>query len=193
DTGTGKEVVARAIHEASKRSHLPMVTVNCAALPENLLEAELFGHLKGAFTGAANHRVGRFEQADGSTIFLDEIGELPLDLEVKLLRVVQEREFQRLGSSETVKVDLRIITATNVDLAKRVDEGRFREDLYYRLNVVAIRTPSLRQRLTDVPALVGHLIEKVCRAEDLPLKLVTPAALWRLSEHSLPRNEPELD
>src|SRR5437867_10130462 len=121
ETGTGKEVVARAIHAASDRSRLPMVTVNCAALPENLLEAELFGHVKGAFTGAANHRVGRFEQANGSTIFLDEIAEMPLDMQAKLLRVLQEREFQRIGSSETISIDLRVIAASNADLGKRVD------------------------------------------------------------------------
>src|SRR5207247_3111273 len=137
---------------AGARSRLPMVTVNCAALPENLLEAELFGHVKGAFTGATNHRVGRFEQANGSTIFLDEIGDMPLDLQAKLLRVLQEREFQRLGSSDTVKVDLRIIAASNVDLTKRIEEGRFREDLFYRLNVVPIRTPTLRERQADIPA-----------------------------------------
>jgi transcriptional regulator with GAF, ATPase, and Fis domain len=165
ETGAGKELVARSVHAASPRSRLPMVTVNCAALPENLLEAELFGHVKGAFTGAANHRVGRFEQADGSTIFLDEIAEMPLDLQVKMLRVLQEREFQRIGASDTVKVDLRIISASNVDLARRVDQGRFREDLFYRLNVVRLRTPPLRERLSDVPALVEHLIRKVCGRE----------------------------
>src|SRR5207247_1864444 len=121
ETGTGKEMAARAIHSASKRSRLPMVTVNCAALPENLLEAELFGHVKGAFTGATNHRVGRFEQADGSTIFLDEIAEMPLEVQAKLLRVLQEREFQRIGSSETISVDLPIIAASNADLGKRGD------------------------------------------------------------------------
>ena len=193
ETGTGKEVIARAIHAAGPRSRLPMVMVNCAALPENLLEAELFGHVKGAFTGAANHRVGRFEQANGSTIFLDEIAELPLDLQAKLLRVLQEREFQRIGSSETVKVDLRIIAASNVDLAQRVTEGRFREDLFYRLNVVPIRTPALRERPSDIPALVEHLMAKICRTEQIPLKRVTPQALSRLAEYHWPGNVRQLD
>src|SRR5204863_8682533 len=139
-----------------------MVTVNCAALPENLLEAELFGHVRGAFTGAANHRIGRFEQANNSAIFLDEIAEMPLEMQAKLLRVLQEREFQRIGSSETIRVDLRIIAASNVNLARRVDEGRFREDLFYRLNVVRICMPPLRDRLSDIAALVGHLMLKIC-------------------------------
>ncbi len=193
ETGTGKEVVARAVHAASPRSRLPMVTVNCAALPENLLEAELFGHVKGAFTGAANHRVGRFEQANGSTIFLDEIAEMALEVQAKLLRVLQEREFQRIGSSETVKVDLRIIAASNVDLAKRVDEGRFREDLFYRLNVVPIRIPALRDRPTDIPLLVDHLVKKICRTEEIALKQVSQQTLWRLSEYSWPGNVRQLE
>ena len=193
ETGTGKEVVARAIHASGGRSRLPMVTVNCAALPENLQEAELFGHVKGAFTGAANHRVGRFEQADGSTIFLDEIAEMPLDLQAKLLRVLQEREFQRLGSSETVKIDLRIIAASSADLGKRVDEGRFREDLFYRLNVVPIRIPPLRERVTDIPALVDHLVKKICRAEEIPVKRVSQQTLWRLSEYNWPGNVRQLE
>src|SRR5258708_17254529 len=136
ETGTGKEMVARAIHSAGPRSRLPMVTVNCAALPENLMEAELFGHVKGAFTGAANHRMGRFEQADGSTIFLDEIGEMPLEVQAKLLRVLQEREFQRIGSSETISGDLRVSAASNVDLARRDDEGTVPEYLFHPLNEV---------------------------------------------------------
>jgi DNA-binding NtrC family response regulator len=193
ETGTGKEAVARAIHAASNRSRLPMVMVNCAALPEHLLEAELFGHVKGAFTGAANHRVGRFEQAHGSTIFLDEIAEMPLELQAKLLRVIQEREFQRIGSSETVHVDLRIVAASNAELAKRVDLGKFREDLFYRLNVVPIRTPPLRERITDIPALVYHLVEKICDLEDILPKQVSPQAMWRLSEHAWPGNVRQLE
>ena len=193
ETGTGKEVVARAVHSSGPRSRLPMVTVNCAALPENLLEAELFGHVKGAFTGAANHRTGRFEQANGSTIFLDEIAEMPIELQAKLLRVLQERELQRLGSSETISVDLRIIAATNSDLGKRVDEGRFREDLFYRLNVVPIRIPPLRERAADIPALVDYLVKKICRAEDIPAKQVSHETLRRLTEYAWPGNVRQLE
>ena len=193
ETGTGKEMVARAIHDVSSRSRLPMVTVNCAALPENLLEAELFGHVKGAFTGAGSHRVGRFEQANGSTIFLDEIAEMPLEVQAKLLRVLQEREFQRIGSSETIRVDLRIIAASNADLGRRVDAGRFREDLFYRLNVVPIRLPALRERPSDIPALVDHLARKICRAEQIAIKQVSPQALWHLTEYSWPGNVRQLE
>jgi transcriptional regulator with PAS, ATPase and Fis domain len=193
ETGTGKELVARAIHAASSRAQLPMVTVNCAALPETLLEAELFGHVKGAFTGATNHRVGRFEEADGSTIFLDEVSEMSLEVQAKLLRVLQEREFQRIGSSETIPVDMRIIAASNTELGKRVDEGKFREDLFYRLNVVPIRVPPLRERLSDIPALVDHLVKKICRMEQIPAKTVSAETLWRLCEYSWPGNVRQLE
>ncbi len=160
ETGAGKEMVARAIHMASDRAHLPLVAVNCTALPENLLETELFGHVKGAFTGAITHRVGRFEQAHRGTLFLDEVGDLPMDIQAKLLRVLQEREFQRIGSSETVKVDVRVIAASNIDLAQAVRVGKFREDLYYRLNVVPLRVPALRERPSDIPLLVRPAIGK---------------------------------
>jgi DNA-binding NtrC family response regulator len=193
ETGTGKEVLARAIHMASNRSHLPMVAVNCHALPENLLEAELFGHVKGAFTGAIAHRIGRFEQAHRSTLFLDEIGDLPLDLQAKLLRVLQEREIQRLGSSETVSLDVRVLAATNTDLAESMRQRTFREDLYYRLNVVPIRVPPLRERLSDIPLLVHHFVEKVCRQEDLPPRQVARETLDRLSDYSWPGNVRQLE
>jgi transcriptional regulator with GAF, ATPase, and Fis domain len=170
-----------------------MVAVNCSALPENLLEAELFGHVKGAFTGALNSRVGRFEQADGGTIFLDEIGDMPMDLQAKLLRVLQEREFQRLGSSETVKVDVRVVAATNADLVQRIREGKFREDLYYRLNVVPLALPPLRERLSDISLLVSHFIEKVCRNEGLPEREIGPEALLRLEQHDWPGNIRQLE
>ncbi len=193
ETGTGKEIVARAIHLASGRSNLPLVAVNCNALPETLLEAELFGHVKGAFTGAINHRVGRFEQAHRSTLFLDEIGDMPLDLQAKLLRVIQERELQRLGSSETIRLDVRIIAASNADLAERVSQGKFREDLYYRLNVVPIRMPSLRERPADVPLLAHHFIDKICRIEDIQAKEIVPAAMDRLCAYSWPGNVRQLE
>jgi len=193
ETGTGKELAARAVHLASPRRRAPWVAVNCSALPDNLLEAELFGHVKGAFTGAIHNRVGRFEEAQGGTLFLDEIGDLALDLQAKLLRVVQEREFQRLGSSETVRLDLRIVAATNCDLLRRVGEGRFREDLYYRLNVVPLHLPPLRQRPADVPVLARHFVQKICRFEQLPSKTLAPEAVARLSGCSWPGNVRQLE
>jgi DNA-binding NtrC family response regulator len=193
ETGTGKEMAARAIHMASPRASRPMVAVNCSALPENLLEAELFGHVKGAFTGAVQQRIGRFEQANNSTLFLDEIGEMPLELQAKLLRVLQEREFQRLGSSETVRVDVRVIAASNVDLEERVRQGKFREDLYYRLNVVPIQMPPLRQRVSDLPELVSHFVDKICRLEQMPIKSVAPETLDRLAAHPWPGNVRQLE
>ena len=193
ETGTGKEMAARALHMASLRAHLPLVAINCHALPESLLEAELFGHVKGAFTGAANHRIGRFEQAHRSTLLLDEIGDMPLNLQAKLLRVLQEREFQRIGSSENVQVDVRVVAATNIDLVERVRAGHFREDLYYRLNVVPIRLPTLRERSGDVPLLVHHFLDKIARQEDMRVKEITPEALDRLRRHSWPGNVRQLE
>lgn len=193
ETGCGKEVVARAIHAASPRASKALVPVNCAAIPENLLEAELFGHVKGAFTGATAARIGRFEQADQGTLFLDEIADLPLDLQAKLLRALQEREFQRVGSSETVRVDVRVIAATNVELSERVKQGRFREDLYYRLHVVPIRIPSLRERVPDIPLLARHFVKKVCEQERLPAKMVSAEALERLCRYSWPGNVRQLE
>ncbi len=193
ETGTGKEMAARAIHMASPRAQARMVAINCSALPENLLEAELFGHTKGAFTGAISNRIGRFEQANKSTLFLDEIGDMPIELQAKLLRVLQDREFQRLGSSETIKVDVRVIAATNADLAERVKQGKFREDLFYRLNVVPLPMPSLRKRTTDVPMLVSHFIKKVCQAEEIPLKRLAPEALERLCAQQWPGNVRQLE
>jgi DNA-binding NtrC family response regulator len=193
ESGVGKEMTARAVHAASPRAHRPMVCVNCSALPENLLEAELFGHVKGAFTGAVNMRIGRFEQAHQSTLFLDEIGDMPLDLQAKLLRVLQEREFQRLGSSETIKVDVRVVAATNVDLLERVHQGRFREDLYYRLNVVPIRVPSLRDRPEDIPALVEHFIEKISREEGESPKSLAPGVIEALQQQDWPGNVRQLE
>ncbi len=193
ETGTGKEMVARAIHMASGRGHLPLVAMNCNAIPAALLEAELFGHVKGAFTGAISHRQGRFEQAHRSTLFLDEIGDMPFDLQAKLLRVIQERELQRLGSSETIRLDVRIIAASNADLAERVREGKFREDLFYRLNVVPIRVPALRERLADVQVLVLHLIDKICKLEDVGPKQISPDALERLCSCTWPGNVRQLE
>lgn len=193
ETGTGKEMAARAIHQASNRSQKNMVCVNCSAIPENLIEAELFGHVKGAYTGAIGSRIGRFEQAQGGTLFLDEIADLPFDLQSKLLRALQEKEIQRLGSSETLKVDVRVIAATNADLLARVREGRFREDLYYRLNVVPIYMPALRDRSGDVAPLVDHFVHKVCAAEGIPAKNVAPAALEALRSYAWPGNVRQLE
>jgi DNA-binding NtrC family response regulator len=193
ETGTGKEVVARAIHHASNRSEMPLITVNCSAIPENLIEAELFGHVKGAFTGATAARTGRFEQAHRGTIFLDEIGDLPLDLQSKLLRALQEREFQRVGSSDTMRVDVRVLAATNVNLMERVRSGRFREDLYYRLNVVPLRVPSLRERAEDIPLLARHFIDYVCEQERIPVKQVSADAMLELARRPWPGNVRQLE
>lgn len=193
ETGTGKEMIARALHLASPRASMPMTAVNCSALPENLLEAELFGHVKGAFTGAVGPRVGRFEQANRGTLFLDEIADLPFEVQTKLLRVLQEREFQRVGSSETVRVDVRVIAACNVDLSDRVRQGRFREDLFYRLNVVPIELPPLRDRLEDIPMLVRYFIAKVARHECMPLKHAGCETLERLRRYQWPGNVRQLE
>lgn len=193
ETGTGKERVARAIHAASLRSTAEMVAVNCGALPETLIEAELFGHTKGAFTGATGTRSGRFEQAHKATLFLDEVVEIPLPLQTRLLRVLQERELQRVGSSETIKIDTRIIAASNCDLAQRVAEKRFREDLYYRLNVARIHVPPLRDRASDIPELVEYFVEQVCRREELPAKTFSADAMRRLTDYEWPGNVRQLE
>ncbi|PWU01390.1 MAG: Fis family transcriptional regulator [Terriglobia bacterium] len=193
ETGTGKELAARALHLAGPRRTHPLIAVNCSALPATLMEAELFGHVRGAFTGAVQARIGRFEQANGGTLFLDEIGELPLDLQAKLLRVLQEREFQRLGSSETVRVDIRVVAATNCDLARKIESREFREDLYYRLNVVPLHLPALRDRLDDVPLLAAHFVDKICSAEGLPRKALSPEAVGRLCGYLWPGNVRQLE
>jgi DNA-binding NtrC family response regulator len=192
ETGTGKELVARAIHLASPRAEGPLVAVNCAALPETLLESELFGHEKGAFTTAIQQRKGRFELAHGGTIFLDEVGEVPLTMQAKLLRVLQERCFERVGGTETVEVDVRVITATNKDLRKLIAEGQFREDLYYRLNVVKITLPPLRERREDIPLLAAHFTEKYCRLAASP-KPISPEAMEVLLSYDWPGNIRELE
>ena len=193
ETGTGKEVAARAIHQASNRSATRMVAINCAALPDHLLEAELFGHTKGAFTGAVNARIGLFEQAHRGTIFLDEISEMPLQLQTKILRVLQEREVQRIGSSEPVPVDVRVIAASNQNLIKAVAQRRFREDLYYRLNVVALRMPPLRERLSDIPELARHFLEKVAAQESAATKRIDASALDVLMRYGWPGNVRQLE
>jgi DNA-binding NtrC family response regulator len=193
ETGTGKELAARALHMASARRRAPWVAVNCSALPEHLLEAELFGHVRGAFTGAVQNRVGRFEEAQGGTIFLDEIGDLPLDLQAKLLRVLQEREFQRLGSSETIRLDVRVVAATNCDLTERIEQGKFREDLYYRLNVVPIQMPPLRERREDIRPIASFLVAKICKWEGVAPKQLSVEAAERLSSYSWPGNVRQLE
>jgi two-component system response regulator AtoC len=193
ETGTGKEVVARAIHYNGPRKDQPLVCVNCAAIPANLLEDELFGHVKGAFTGAHQHRVGRFEQANRGTLFLDEVGSMPLDLQVKLLRVLQEREFQKVGGTASIKVDVRIIAATNEDLLTQVRSGEFREDLYYRLNVIPIHIQPLRQRREDIPPLVSHFVKKFCAEQQVAVKRVSHDAIKHLVAFDWPGNVRQLE
>ncbi len=192
ETGTGKELVARAVHQASPRHAAPFVAVNCAALPESLLESELFGHEKGAFTSAAGQRKGRFELAHGGTIFLDEIGEIPLAMQAKLLRVLQERRFERVGGSQTVEVDVRVVAATNRDLLRLAKEGKFREDLYYRLNVVKIDLPPLHERPEDIALLAEHFVHKFSRPGSTP-KQIAPEAMEALLQHRWPGNIRELE
>jgi DNA-binding NtrC family response regulator len=193
ETGTGKEMCARAIHAASDRAGQPLVALNCSAIPEHLLEAELFGHTRGAFTGAIIDRAGRFEEANGGTLFLDEIGDMPFDLQAKLLRVLQEREVQRLGSSKTIKVNVRIIAASNLDLLEAVKQRRFREDLYYRLNVVPIRMPALRDRSGDVAVLARHFVTKVCAFEGIEPKEIYNETLAKLASYDWPGNVRQLE
>ena len=193
ETGTGKELIAKAIHFNSQRKDQKMVSINCGAIPENLLESELFGHVKGAFTGAVQTRIGRFEQANGGTIFLDEIGNMPLALQVKLLRVLQEREFERVGGNSTVKVDVRIIAATSSNLEQMVKDGTFREDLYYRLNVIPIDLPPLRERREDIPLLVQRFIEHFCETHKLDLKTISPHVLKVLMAYDWPGNVRQLE
>jgi two-component system response regulator PilR (NtrC family) len=193
ESGTGKELVAKAIHANSPRSEKPFIVVNSGSLPNDLLESNLFGHVKGAFTGAVYAKKGLFELADKGTLFFDEIGNVPLETQSKLLRVMQEREFMRLGGVDTIKVDVRIVAATNIDLRRAVEEGHFREDLYYRLNVIAIQLPSLRQRKEDIPALVSHFMEKYSRENSKPVAGVTPGAMQVLMDYDYPGNVRELE
>lgn len=192
ETGTGKELTARAIHQHSPRKNRPLVTLNCAAIPEQLLEDELFGHVKGAFTGAQNAREGRFEKADGGTLFLDEIGEMSLAMQAKLLRVLQEREFEKLGSSRTMKVDVRVVAATSANLEHRIEEGHFRADLYYRLNVVHLRVPPLRERAHDIRPLAEHLLTRFCSNAGLPLKSIDEHVWPVLTAYHWPGNVRQL-
>jgi two-component system response regulator AtoC len=192
-SGTGKELVAKAIHYNSPRRERPLVTVNCSAIPKELLESELFGHVKGAFTGAVALKRGLFEEADGGSLFLVEIGELSFELQVKLLRVLQEREMRRVGDTRSVKVDVRLIAATNRDLAQAVKEGLFREDLYYRLNVIPIVLPDLKDRTEDIPLLVGHFLMKYAKEADPPIEGISKEAMRLLLEYDWPGNVRELE
>lgn len=193
ESGTGKELLARAVHNLSSRKKRALVKINCAALPATLIESELFGHEKGAFTGAVTQKIGRFELADGGTIFLDEIGEMPLDLQAKLLRVLQEGEFERVGSAKTLRVNVRVIAATNRDLEKEIDEGRFREDLYYRLNVFPIVSLPLRERKEDIPLLVQHFCQKHGPDVGRTIDVIPPAVIEALTAYHWPGNIRELE
>jgi formate hydrogenlyase transcriptional activator len=193
ETGTGKELIARAIHNFSERRERALVKVNCAAIPTGLLESELFGHEKGAFTGAIAQRIGRFELAHRGTIFLDEVGDISLELQPKLLRVLQEQEFERLGSTRTMHVDVRVIAATNADLVNKVADKQFREDLYYRLNVFPIEIPPLRERHEDIPLLVRHFVRKYAQRINKPIDKIPTKAMAALTEYYWPGNIRELE
>ena len=193
ESGVGKDMIARAIHHHSPRKNHAFVKINCTAIPENLMESELFGYEKGAFTGANATKPGKFEQADQGTVFLDEIGDVPGNIQVKLLRILQERQFERLGSNTTRNVDVRVVAATNVDLREALEQGRFREDLYYRLNVVPINIPALRERKGDIPFLAIHFVKKLSKELGSSAKEIAPGAIDRLLEHSWPGNVRELE
>jgi transcriptional regulator with GAF, ATPase, and Fis domain len=192
ETGTGKELISRAIHDRSSRKSRPLVKVNCGAISAGLVESELFGHVKGAFTGALTSRDGRFKLADGGTIFLDEVGELPPDTQVKLLRVLQEQEFEPIGSSKTVKVDVRVIAATNRDLTASIRDGKFRSDLFYRLNVVPMRVPSLHERASDIPLLTAFFVQRYARKFNKPVNHISEETMRRLCAYPWPGNIREL-
>lgn len=192
ESGTGKEVIARALHQESSRAHQPMVVVNCAAIPESLLESELFGYARGAFTGAAQSRLGRIHAAHGGTLFLDEIGDLPLSMQAKLLRFLQEGEVQRLGSSDSFRVDVRVIAATNADLLQQVEQGNFRRDLYYRLAVFPIELAPLRDRPSDIQPLSEYFLSQLCSEGGLPAKYISPVAMALLESYAWPGNVREL-
>ncbi len=193
DSGTGKELIAQAIHQRSLRRDAPFVKVSCAALPETLLESELFGHERGAFTGALSRRAGRFEIAAGGTVFLDEVGDIPLGMQVKLLRFLQEKQFERLGGNRTLTVDVRVLAATHRELPALIQEGKFREDLYYRLNVIEIRMPPLRERTEDIPLLVDFFVRKFAAANDKPIQGVTDEVVAALKGYAWPGNVRELE
>jgi formate hydrogenlyase transcriptional activator len=193
ETGTGKELVARAIHNHSSRRTKPMINVNCATLPANLIESELFGHERGSFTGATDRRIGKFEQAHQGTLFLDEIGEMPLELQVKLLRALQEKEIERIGGRTTIPVDVRIIAATNRDLEKEVEAGRFRADLFYRLNIFPIHLPELRNRRDDIPLLAINFIQKLSKKTGTKIAMVSRYALEQMKNYDWPGNIRELE
>jgi len=192
ETGTGKGLVAKAIHQSSYRRERPFVSINCGAIPENLLESELFGHVKGAFTGATNAKTGKFELANGGTIFLDEIGDMSPDLQVKVLKVLEEREFEPVGGCKTIKVDVRIIAATHRDLEEEVQKGNFREDLFYRLYVIPIQLPSLRNRQIDIPLLVDHFLSKLNEGKGTEIDGISDAVMKIFMAHSWPGNVREL-
>ena len=193
ETGTGKEVVARILHEQSKRNRMPMIKVNCAALPANLVESEFFGHEKGSFTGATDRRTGKFEQAHRGTLFLDEIGDMPLEMQVKILRAIQEREIEPIGSKKTIQTDVRIITATNRNLETELMKGRFRSDLYYRLNVFPIEIPPLRDRKEDLPALVSYFLERHAQKNRRKMQTISAGVLKSLNDYDWPGNIRELE